>query len=71
MGDPQADRLLDAIRANGDRGMTRNEVVDFFKRNLPKLRIERMISSLEEKQLIRRGAEKTAGRPVERYFGTR
>ena len=60
-GDPIADRLLAALRANGP--MTQAEVVDLFGRNVAAARLGRAQESLLRAGLIRSEQEATGGRP--------
>lgn len=67
-GDPEADQVLEALRAAGKDGMSRTEIRDFFGRNKKADRIDRALAVLLEAGRVRREREKTAGRPSERWF---
>jgi hypothetical protein len=67
LGDPQADRILAALRgATG--GLRRTEIGDLFQRHLSKSDTDRCLSLLEELGLACREAVETGGRPAEKWF---
>jgi len=67
LGDPDADAILMAMRAQ-PVGMTRTEISALFARNLSAERIERALATLHGRGLAKFQQEKTAGRPVEKWF---
>jgi hypothetical protein len=67
LGDPTADEILRALRGCPG-GMTRTEVGAIFDRNKSSSEIGRALSVLANAGLARFAREKTAGRPVERWF---
>jgi len=69
-GNPDADKILTALRAKPE-GMTRTEIgSDVFGRNVPSARIKAALSLLIRHHLTREGTEATGGRPVCRYHVT-
>jgi hypothetical protein len=70
LGDPIADEILRALRAN-PQGLTRNDLVDYFARNRPSERIGRALGLLLQHQLARFERVETGGRPAERWFAVR
>lgn len=67
LGDPVADRILDALR-NQQRGLSRTEISRMFKNNMNKLVIDRALNFLIESGLIDFKTEKTNGRDAIRFF---
>jgi hypothetical protein len=67
LGDPVADDLLRLLRASPG-GLTRNELMNYFGRNQTSDRIGRALGLLVQHQLVRSEAQKTKGRPAERWF---
>jgi len=69
-GDRLADELLEALKDAGEEGMTRNDIHDFFGRNLKSVRIGSVLRDLERQGLAHMEKEKTdgPGRPTERWF---
>jgi hypothetical protein len=67
LGDPVADELLRLLRA-APSGMTRNELLNAFGRNLSSDRIGRCLSLLAQHRLARFEKQETGGRPAERWF---
>jgi hypothetical protein len=67
-GDPVADRILDALWAAGNDGLTRTEIRDIFKRHKSANEIDRALALLSSMGRIRRESEPTGGRPTERWF---
>jgi hypothetical protein len=66
LGNPTADRILEALRANAN-GLTRTEISGLFKRNLSEPQIVTALDLIEREQLAERTQEPTAGRSVERW----
>jgi hypothetical protein len=66
VGDPVADELLVALRQRAD-GMTRTEIRDLFGRHRSGSRIDAALAILAEARLAASSAERTSGRPVERW----
>jgi hypothetical protein len=67
LGNPVADEILRALRANPE-GMTRTAISDLFGRHHPKDRIGKALSILLQHGLANFFTEKdTGGRPVERW----
>ena len=67
-GDPEADEILDALRAARARGLTRTEIRDLFQRNKSAERINRALALLIKIGKAAPISEGTGGRPVERWF---
>jgi hypothetical protein len=65
-GNPEADRILRALRAAPD-GLTRTQIRDLFERNRSASEINVAVTVLEERGLAQRVLEATAGRPTERW----
>jgi hypothetical protein len=66
LGDPEAERILLALRAN-TRGLTRTEIRDLFGRNQREPVIEAALTALQERGLARRDTRQTGGRPAEHW----
>jgi Protein of unknown function (DUF3987) len=67
LGNPVADRILQALRA-APGGLTRTEIRDLFERNRSASEINVALTALEERGLAQRVSEVTAGRPIERWI---
>ena len=68
LGDPDADRLLEALRSAPD-GLTRNEIREqVFQRNKPSEIIARLLARLSAAGLAHSRMEETGGRKAERWF---
>ena len=67
LGYPEADRILDALRAN-PAGLTRTEIQDLFGRHRSAHEIDAALAALAEHSLARWVSEGSNGRPVERWF---
>jgi DNA replicative helicase MCM subunit Mcm2 (Cdc46/Mcm family) len=67
-GDPEADGILDALRAARARGLTRTEIRDLFQRNKSAERISRALALLLKMGKAAPISEDSGGRPVERWF---
>jgi hypothetical protein len=65
LGDPVADEILRAVRAAGQEGMTRTQIMDLFKRNCSAGRIGAALDLLARRNLVRRCTQETGGRPSE------
>jgi hypothetical protein len=68
LGDSTADALLRELRAAGADGMTRWDMTNHFGRNKPAAELDRAISVLAERALIRSKKEDSGGRPTTRYW---
>ena len=70
LGDPEADRLLAALKTAGDSGLTRSQIiVDVFHKNLAAARLSHVMAVLQEAALaVCRQDESRGGRPAERWF---
>jgi hypothetical protein len=66
-GDPVADAILQALRNAGDRGLTRTEIRDLFKRHQGAERINAALGELLRLGRVGRETEQTGGRPTERW----
>jgi len=67
-GDIIADRIYEALVASGDKGMSRNEIVDLFDRHVTKDRINVALDVLMAAGRAERTEDRqTGGRPVQRY----
>ena len=60
-GDPNADRVLAALRANGP--MAQGELVDLFGRHVAGARLTRALEALVSAGLVRSSRVETGGRP--------
>lgn len=67
-GDPEADAILDGLRANGESGLTRTQIRDLFQRNRSAERINQALALLLKMGRAGQVSEDTGGRPVERWF---
>ncbi len=65
LGDPVADELLEALRRAGDKGLTRTDVRDLFKRHQRAERVQAALDLLVQRGLARKTDEQTGGRPSE------
>jgi hypothetical protein len=70
LGDPDADAILDSLRAAKD-GLTRTDISNIFGRHLPSARIERALAVLRQKNLAQPDTAQTGGRPIERWKAVR
>jgi hypothetical protein len=68
LGDPLADELLLLIRAAGDRGITKNEIVNYTGRHTSAEQRNRALNLLRHYRLAHPRSEPTGGRPAERWF---
>lgn len=66
-GEPDADRILEALRET-PRGLTRTEINALFNRHKSQAQIEGALQTLERDQMAYRQTETTAGRYAERWF---
>jgi hypothetical protein len=64
LGDPVADKLLEAIRAAGHTGLTHTQQRELFARHESGHRLDGVRNLLESRGLIETIEERTAGRPV-------
>jgi CRISPR/Cas system CSM-associated protein Csm2 small subunit len=67
-GDPEADAILDALRAARASGLTRTQIRDLFQRNKSAERINQALALLLKMGKAAPVSEDTGGRPVERWF---
>jgi hypothetical protein len=67
-GDAVADRIMEALRAAGTKGMSRTEMRDLFQRNAKIGRLDNALALLSRMGWIYKASEPTAGRPAERWF---
>jgi len=67
-GDPEADAILDALRATRASGLTRTQIRDLFQRNKSAERINQALTLLLKMGKAAPVSEDTGGRPVERWF---
>jgi hypothetical protein len=70
IGDPTADAILRELRQQ-PKGLTRNEIREFFGRNRSEAEISRALSLLMENGWVSCEQEQTGGRPAERWAATR
>jgi hypothetical protein len=63
LGDPTADRILDALRTAGPTGMTENDIYELFGRNKSANDRARALTMLATLGLARPDKEETGGRP--------
>ena len=72
LGDPDADTLLEALRAARPEGLTRTDIRDaVFQRNKSAERIASLLRMLAASGLAHSRDEPTGGRPAERWFAGR
>jgi hypothetical protein len=71
LGDPVADRILDALRSAGDTGMSESDISNLFGRNRSADEIERAMRLLTDLQLIKRETLATKGRPKTLWWATK
>lgn len=67
LGDPTADRILEAVRSAGTEGITDNEIVELFQRHKKSEELTRAKNLLLSLHLIQEEKEETGGRPRTRY----
>lgn len=67
LGDPDADTLLAALRAQAD-GMTRDQIINLFGRHRQRAQIERVLGKLVALDLAHAVQQPTGGRPAERWY---
>ena len=70
LGDPTADRILEAIRQAGTAGMTENDLYELFGRNKSANERTRALQFLLSLGLIQADKEETGGRPRTTYRAT-
>lgn len=68
-GDPKADRVYNAVRAEPN-GLTRMEIRALFGGHIEKGELDDTLGDLAADGLIERRQEKTLGRPVERWIAS-
>jgi hypothetical protein len=68
VGDKNADRIYEALRRVGTKGMSKTDIRELFNRNLDEERTDQALELLRENRLAYCKQEPTAGRPVERWF---
>jgi hypothetical protein len=66
-GEPDADKILEALRESAD-GLTRTEISNLFRRHKSQPQIEAALRTLESGQLAYWEPQSTEGRSVERWF---
>jgi hypothetical protein len=69
-GSSDADDLLEALRASGNRGMTRTEISQHFQGHRTAAQIKAILGLLVESMAARFALEKTGGRERERWFAS-
>jgi len=69
LGDPTADQIMRLLRG-AVGGVTRNEIIDHFKRNKTSSEISRALTLLQSLGLARSCSVDTGGRPAELWFST-
>jgi hypothetical protein len=68
-GNKNADRILAALKAAAEKGLTKWEITaNVFTRNVSRFEIDEALRLLHDVKLAFRKLEKTAGRPCERWF---
>jgi hypothetical protein len=63
LGDPTADRILEALRNAGPKGMTDNDIYELFGRNRSANERARALTLLQSLRLAKADQEETGGRP--------
>jgi hypothetical protein len=66
-GEPDADKILEALRENSD-GLTRTQISDLFGRHKSQPQIEAALRTLQRAGLAYSQSERTEGKPIERWF---
>ena len=66
LGYPEADEILQALRANSE-GMTRTQIQQLFQRNKTAEQIQKALEFLLHNQFAEKIVEETSGRPAERW----
>jgi hypothetical protein len=69
LGNPVAERILDALREN-EAGLSRTNIRDLFKRNKTARDIEDALALLLRYGFARKAVEETNGRSTERWFAS-
>lgn len=67
LGDPTADRILDALRSAGTEGLTDNDIYELFGRHRSTGERDRALNLLRDLKLVRSQVETTGGRPRTRW----
>jgi hypothetical protein len=70
LGDPLADRILEALRAAGDMGTSDNDIYEMFGRNRSARERERALALLKDLKLVRSEIVATGGRPRTVWWAT-
>jgi hypothetical protein len=70
LGDPVADRILDALREAGDAGLTDRQLYDLFSGHRTTEERDRALSMLLELRLVRKEQVSTGGRPKTVWYAT-
>jgi hypothetical protein len=73
LGDPDADTILNALRAAGELGLTRTEIRDLFSRNRSGAQLDRALEYLEQTGRAKRSSLPSGpngGRPHESWVAT-
>jgi hypothetical protein len=70
LGDPDADEILQALRGNGEAGMTRTEISGLFGRHRSSGQIEVSLAALAGSGKAKSSIRDTGGRPVEVWIAT-
>jgi hypothetical protein len=68
IGDPIADRILEALRDTAPAGLTRSEISEVFHRNRSQNEIENGLEILRQHGLATWREEATSGRSIQRWF---
>ena len=63
LGDPTADRILEALRNAGPQGMTDNDIYELFGRHKSANERARALNLLASLGLVKSQTEETGGRP--------
>jgi hypothetical protein len=68
LGDPVADEILQALRRNGDAGMTRTDISGLFGRHRSSAQIEASLAALAGAGKAKSSTRENGGRPAEVWF---
>jgi hypothetical protein len=71
LGNPMADTILQALKAQGEKGMTRTEIRDLFDRHAKTTDLDKALKALTEANLARKELkprEKGPGKPTEVWY---
>jgi hypothetical protein len=68
IGDEVTDTLVCGLQTAGDAGLSRTNIWGLFDQHITKRQLEKSLTSLLEKNVIKRESVKTSGRPTEKWY---